>query len=64
MLDRIDLHIEVTPVPFSELNKPANFRIKQGDPSSRVIRARQVQSKRYEKEKTHSLQRADAYESS
>jgi magnesium chelatase family protein len=50
LLDRIDLHIEVTPVPFSELNKQHS-----SEPSreirSRVIKARLVQSLRYRKEK-------------
>ncbi|QES88638.1 YifB family Mg chelatase-like AAA ATPase [Rhizosphaericola mali] len=47
LLDRIDLHVEVTPVSFSELSKQSN-----GESSSeireRVIRAREIQSKRYE----------------
>ena len=46
LLDRIDLHIEVTPVPFSELNKQT-----QSENSStirvRVINARAIQTKRY-----------------
>jgi magnesium chelatase family protein len=49
LLDRIDLHIEVAPVPFEELNRRA-----EGEPSAdvreRVIRARQVQSERFEKD--------------
>lgn len=47
LLDRIDLHIEVTPVPFEELNRRA-----EGEPSEtvreRVIRARRVQAMRFE----------------
>ena len=47
LLDRIDLHIEVTPVPFSELNKQT-----QSENSStirvRVINARAIQTKRYQ----------------
>ncbi len=47
LLDRIDLHVEVTPVPFSELS---NMHYK-GEPSSlireRVIKARQIQTERY-----------------
>ncbi|MBC7553634.1 MAG: YifB family Mg chelatase-like AAA ATPase [Taibaiella sp.] len=47
LLDRIDLHMEVTPVPFSELSSQ-----KSSEPSSavreRVIRARDIQAKRYE----------------
>ena len=46
LLDRIDLHVEVTPVSFSELSTQ-----KSGESSSiireRVIRARQVQAERY-----------------
>jgi magnesium chelatase family protein len=46
LLDRIDLHIEVTPVPFSELSKQH-----QAEPSSnireRVIKARLTQGLRY-----------------
>lgn len=46
LLDRIDLHVEVTPVPFNELSRP------QGSESSReirerVVQARQVQTGRY-----------------
>lgn len=46
LLDRIDLHVEVTPVPFSELHKT------QSNESSRqirerVIKARYIQSVRY-----------------
>jgi magnesium chelatase family protein len=47
LLDRIDLHVEVTPVPFNELSN----RNSKGEPSSaireRVIKARQVQTERY-----------------
>jgi magnesium chelatase family protein len=50
LLDRIDLHIEVTPVPFSELNKQ-----QASEPSkeirSRVINARLIQGKRYKNDK-------------
>lgn len=46
LLDRIDLHVEVTPVPFSELSA-----IKKGESSSvirdRVIFAREIQANRY-----------------
>lgn len=48
LLDRIDLHIEVTPVPFEELNKRD-----PGEPSSavrgRVVRARGMQARRFRK---------------
>jgi magnesium chelatase family protein len=47
LLDRIDLHVEVTPVAFSELSG-----IKESEKSEvirhRVIAAREIQSKRYE----------------
>ncbi len=46
LLDRIDLHVEVTPVPFSELSS-----IKNTESSSaireRVIKARSIQALRY-----------------
>ena len=46
LLDRIDLHVEVTPVPFNELNTQKN-----GEPSAairtRVIQARDIQTERY-----------------
>jgi magnesium chelatase family protein len=46
LLDRIDLHIEVTPVPFQELSQKQN-----GEPSSsireRVVKARKNQYKRF-----------------
>lgn len=46
LLDRIDLHVEVTPVPYEELkSKPAGetSEIVRG----RVVRARAIQSKRF-----------------
>lgn len=46
LMDRIDLHVEVTPVPFSELNMP-----KTGESSAvireRVLKAREVQAARF-----------------
>jgi magnesium chelatase family protein len=46
LLDRIDLHVEVTPVPFTELNSGRN-----GESSAairaRVIKAREIQSARF-----------------
>lgn len=46
LLDRIDLHVEVTPVAFSELSSTEN-----GEDSSairaRVIKAREIQAERY-----------------
>lgn len=47
LLDRIDIQIEITPVPFKEISK-----VSQGEPSSeirkRVIAARLIQEKRFE----------------
>ena len=46
LLDRIDLHVEVTPVPFSELS---NTKIESDSASFRekVIKAREIQEQRY-----------------
>lgn len=50
LLDRIDIHVEVTPVPFNELS-----RSKNGETSNvireRVIKARQIQNARFEEKK-------------
>jgi magnesium chelatase family protein len=47
LLDRIDLHVEVTPVAFSELSN-----LRPGEPSAlireRVIKARDIQTTRFE----------------
>jgi len=49
LLDRIDLHVEVTPVPFSELSSQAT-----GEDSSvirdRVIAAREIQTQRFKEQ--------------
>ena len=48
LLDRIDLHVEVTPVPFDELvsiELPAEC---SADINSRVVKARQLQSERFQ----------------
>jgi magnesium chelatase family protein len=46
LLDRIDLHVEVTPVPFTELSQ-----VEPGEPSAlirqRVINAREIQATRF-----------------
>ena len=47
LLDRIDLHVEVTPVAFSELTNKANGEC-SADIRERVIKARDIQTKRYE----------------
>lgn len=47
LLDRIDLHVEVTPVPFNELSSQQ----KSEDSNAvreRVIRAREIQAKRFD----------------
>jgi magnesium chelatase family protein len=46
LLDRIDIHIEVTPVPFSELSaeRPGE---RSADMRERVMAAREVQQQRY-----------------
>ncbi len=46
LLDRIDLHVEVTPVPFSELHKTQHTETSK-DIRVRVIKARQIQTQRY-----------------
>ena len=50
MLDRIDLQIEIVPVPFEEISKTA-----PGEPSAaireRVIAARKIQEERFKNEK-------------
>jgi magnesium chelatase family protein len=46
LLDRIDLHVEVTPVPFSELSSERRSEGSQ-EIRERVIKARQIQSERF-----------------
>lgn len=46
LLDRIDLHVEVTPVPFSELSKTENSET-SAVIRERVIAAREIQEQRY-----------------
>ena len=48
LLDRIDLHVEVTPVSYDELAKYKPANITSADISDRVVAARQIQMKRYE----------------
>ena len=47
LLDRIDLHVEVTPVPFSELSS-THVSEHSGSVRERVIKARDIQEKRFE----------------
>jgi magnesium chelatase family protein len=49
LLDRIDLHVEVTPVAFSELSSQKSSE-KSASVRERVIKARDIQTKRYEGE--------------
>ncbi|MBK9759570.1 MAG: YifB family Mg chelatase-like AAA ATPase [Flavobacteriales bacterium] len=52
LLDRIDIHIEVTPVAFSELSSERTTE-KSEVVRERVIRARKVQERRYEGKEMH-----------
>ncbi len=52
LLDRIDIHIEVTPVAFSELTSERATE-KSADVRERVIRARGIQEQRYTGRKMH-----------
>ena len=51
LLDRIDIHVEVTPVSFNELSTERTSE-KSESIRERVIKAREVQSKRYENTKS------------
>ena len=46
LLDRIDLHVEVTPVAFSELSSTQQYE-KSEKIRARVIKAREIQEERY-----------------
>ena len=47
LLDRIDIHVEVTPVPFRELTRE-RISEKSDEVRKRVVAARQIQAQRYE----------------
>jgi len=47
LLDRIDIHVEVTPVPFKELSELRSSE-KSAEIRERVIRAREIQEERYQ----------------
>ncbi len=47
MLDRIDLHVEVTPVAFSELSNTNSKGESSATIRERVIKAREIQTGRY-----------------
>ena len=51
LLDRIDLHVEVTPVPFEDLSKLDESAENSSSIRQRVTEARVVQEKRYENSK-------------
>jgi magnesium chelatase family protein len=48
LLDRIDLHVEVTPVAFNELSSAQQFE-KSKSIRERVVKAREIQQERYKK---------------
>jgi magnesium chelatase family protein len=49
LLDRIDLHVEVTPVSYDELSS-AEFKSEKSETvTKRVVRAKEIQNKRFEK---------------
>ncbi len=53
LLDRIDIHVEVTPVSFKELSQE-RISEKSNSVRERVVKAREIQDKRYsENEGTH-----------
>lgn len=52
LLDRIDLHIEVTPVPFDDLSKDRTGE-KSEEVRKRVIAARKIQTTRYNNANIH-----------
>ena len=51
LFDRIDLHVEVVPVPFKDLAEASSSE-KSAEIRKRVIRARAVQSERYKDSKS------------
>ena len=60
LMDRIDLHVEVTPVSFNELSSTRKSE-NSADIRERVIRAREIQIKRFEgKDNLHSNAQMEA----
>jgi magnesium chelatase family protein len=51
LLDRIDIHIEVTPVSFSELSSSERESERSEEVRKRVVAAREIQSKRFAENK-------------
>jgi magnesium chelatase family protein len=54
LLDRIDLHVEVTPVSYEELSKYERPTLDSATILEQVIRAREIQQARFEKLAIHS----------
>ncbi|MEE1012848.1 MAG: ATP-binding protein, partial [Clostridia bacterium] len=54
LLDRIDLHIEVSAVPYEDLESSAETPECSADIKARVNRAREIQRKRYKNEGIYS----------
>jgi len=52
LLDRIDLHVEVTPVSYDELAKRESTSESSKDVSERVIKAREIQTERFKENKS------------
>lgn len=50
LLDRIDIHVEVVPVPFKELSEARNGE-KSAIVRERVVKARKIQEQRYQEKK-------------
>lgn len=49
LLDRIDLHVEVTPVSYDQLTDSERTYESSGDIRKRVLQARQIQAERFKK---------------
>lgn len=47
LLDRIDLHVEVTPVSYDELSSNQRSKISSSEIADRVVTARDIQAKRF-----------------
>ncbi|TNE64222.1 MAG: ATP-binding protein [Bacteroidetes bacterium] len=47
LLDRIDLHVEVTPVSYDELTTTERPKVSSAEIRARVLQAREVQAKRF-----------------
>ncbi len=52
LLDRIDLHLEVPAVPYKDLTGPGNG-ISSANILERVVKAREIQNKRFQRTKNH-----------